>query len=438
MEAAIDRAANKAMVHLLPWLLLMYVLAYLDRANLGFAKNAFQASTGISEGAYAFGVGIFSIAYASIEIPSNILLHRFGARLWLSRIMVSWGLVSAAMVFVTDATGFYVVRVLLGVAEAGFFPGAVYFLSRWFPDSHRARAMGIFYFGAPLSFALGGPLSGLLLDADGLGGLHGWQWMFLVEGLLAFAVGLLVYSRLPDSPAAAPWLEPEERDALSAAAIAEDQAHGAEHGLRAIRRGLLNWRVIYLGIVYFLIQMCVGGVVYYLPSQVGRLLGRNVGFVVGVVTAIPWACAILASWYVPRFAEAIGQRRRVASATLLACAVGVSLSSLFAPVPVAALAALCIAVSGFIAVQPLFWTLPTAYLRGAAAASGLALINTIGALAGAVAPGYRLWADTRFGAGAGLYALGVSTLLGALSILAAGVVLNERKQPVSRAIEVRK
>jgi MFS family permease len=425
MEAAAERACGKAMVRLLPWLLLMYVLAYLDRANLGFAKNAFQASTGISEASYAFGVGIFSIAYASIEIPSNILLHRFGARRWLSRIMVSWGLVSAGMALVHTATGFYVMRVLLGIAEAGFFPGAVYFLSRWFPDARRARVMGIFYFGAPLSFVFGGPLSGLLLDADGMGGLEGWQWMFLVEGLLASVVGVLVYIKLADSPATASWLAPDERTALTAAIAAEDQEKSA-HGVTSLMQGLLNWRVVYLGLIYFLIQMCVYGVVYYLPPQVGRLLGRHVGFVVGLVTAIPWAFALLASYYVPRFAEKIGQRRLVASATMLACAAGVSLSSLLAPVPLAALAALCVAVAGFIAVQPLFWTLPTAYLRGAAAAPGLALVNVMGALAGSVSPAYRLWADNRFGAGAGLYALGFTTVLGAVMIALAARVLQRR------------
>jgi len=427
MDAATDRACSKAMVHLLPWLLLMYVLAYLDRANLGFAKNAFQASTGISEASYAFGVGIFSIAYASIEIPSNIALHRFGARLWLSRIMITWGLVSAGMALVTTATGFYVMRVLLGIAEAGFFPGAVYFLSRWFPDSRRARVMGIFYFGAPLSFVFGGPLSGLLLDADGVGGLHGWQWMFLVEGLLASAVGVLVYFRLTDSPAKAPWLEPEERAALTATIAAEDREKSAAHGATSLLQGLLNWRVLYLGLIYFLIQLCVYGVVYYLPPQVGRLLGRNVGFVVGLVTAVPWACALLASYHVPRFAEAIGQRRLVASLTMLACAAGVSLSSFLAPVPLAALAALCVAVAGFIAVQPLFWTLPTSYLHGAAAAPGLALVNVMGALAGSVSPAYRLWADNRFGDGAGLYALGITTVLGAVMIALAAKVLQRRR-----------
>ena len=425
MDAA-ERACGKAMVRLLPWLLLMYVLAYLDRANLGFAKNAFQASTGISEASYAFGVGIFSVAYASIEIPSNIALHRFGARLWLSRIMITWGLVSAGMALVTTANGFYAMRVLLGIAEAGFFPGAVYFLSRWFPDTRRARVMGIFYFGAPLSFMFGGPLSGLLLDADGMGGLHGWQWMFLIEGLMASVVGVLVIFNLADSPATAAWLAPEERTALTAVIAEEDREKSAAHGVTSLLQGLLNWRVVYLGLIYFLIQACVYGVVYYLPPQVGRLLGRNVGFVVGLVTAIPWTCALVASYYVPRFAEAIGKRRLVATLTMLACAAGVSLSSLLAPVPLAALAALCVAVAGFIAVQPLFWTLPTAYLRGAAAAPGLALVNVMGALAGSVAPAYRLWADNTFGAGAGLYALGLSTVLGAIMIALSAAVLRRR------------
>jgi sugar phosphate permease len=258
-----------------------------------------------------------------------------------------------------------------------------------------------------------------------MGGKRGWQWMFLVEGLLASAVGVLVYFRLSDSPAQAPWLEPEERAALTAAIATEDREKSA-HGVTSLLQGLLNWRVVYLGAIYFLIQACVYGVVYYLPPQVGRLLGRNVGFIVGLVTAVPWCFALLASYYVPRFAERIGQRRLVASLTMLACAAGVSLSSLLTPVPLAALAALCVAVAGFIAVQPLFWTLPTAYLRGAAAAPGLALVNVLGALAGSVAPSYRLWADNNFGVGAGLYALGLSTVLGAVMIAAAGLVLRDK------------
>src|SRR5437868_2504562 len=252
--AAAERAADKAMVRLLPWLLLMYIFAYLDRANLGFAKNAFQASTGISEAAYAFGAGIFSIAYASIEIPSNIMLRRFGARVWLARIMITWGIVSACMMFVNSATSFYVVRVLLGIAEAGFFPGAVYFMTQWFPDARRARVMGFFYFGAPLSFVFGGPLSGFLLDTDGTWGLHGWQWMFMVEGLLASAVGCIVLVTLADSPAKAKWLTAEESTSLSAVIAAEERDKAA-HGVHNLLAGLLNWRVLYLGLIYFLIQI---------------------------------------------------------------------------------------------------------------------------------------------------------------------------------------
>jgi len=299
-------------------------------------------------------------------------------------------------------------------------------MTQWFPDTRRARVMGLFYFGAPLSFVFCGPLSGFLLDADGTWGLHGWQWMFLVEGLLASIVGVVVLFVLADSPAKAKWLTPEESTALSAVIAAEEHDKAAAHGVHNLLAGLLNWRVIYLGLIYFLIQICVSGVVYYLPAQVGKLLGRNVGLVVGIVTAIPWACAIVACIVVPRIADLTGQRRLVACATMLACAAGVVLSSALAPLPIAALAALCIAVAGFIAVQPLFWTFPAAYLGGGAAAAGLALVNTIGALAGFVAPNYRLWADVTFGAGAGLYALGLTTVLGAIMIAFTAIVLRPK------------
>jgi MFS family permease len=410
-----NRGADRALARLMPWLLLMYVLSYLDRANIGFAKNAFQASTGISEAAYALGAGIFSIGYALVEIPSNLMLRRFGARRWLSRIMVTWGLVSASLMFVRTDTQFYAVRFLLGITEAGFFPGVILYLTYWFPDARRARVNGLFYFGAPLSFVFGGPLSGFLLDIDGTLGLHGWQWMFMVEGLLASCVGVLIWFKLTDRPADAAWLPEPERRALTAVLAAEDHAklaHGPAHALAALR----DWRVLYFAAIYFLIQMCVSGVTYYLPAQIGRLLGRHVGFVVGVVTAVPWTCALVAAFLVPRLADRLGQRRLVAAATLLTCACGVAISA--AAPPMAALAALCVAVAGFIAVQPLFWTFPTAYLGGAAAAGGLALVNSLGALSGFVSPSYRLWADNTFGAGAGLYALSLTTVLGSMLIAA--------------------
>ena len=208
---------------LLPFLLLMYVLAFLDRANVGFAKKAFQLDTGISDAAFAFGASIFFLGYALLEIPSNLIMHRVGARVWMCRIMVTWGLISAAMVFAHDETTFYVLRVLLGAAEAGFFPGVILYLTYWYPSHARARATGLFYFGAPLAFIFGSPLSGLLLDLHGTSGLQGWQWLFLVEGLLASLVGIWAYWYLDNRPGDAKWLSKAEKRELNDALAAEEQ-----------------------------------------------------------------------------------------------------------------------------------------------------------------------------------------------------------------------
>src|SRR5512137_2834070 len=199
-------AVRKAAGRLLPFLLLLYVLAFLDRANVGFVKETLLAETGLSEAAYAFGAGVFFAGYALLEVPSNLILHRVGARVWLCRIMVSWGIVSAAMMFAWTPAVFCVLRFLLGVAEAGFFPGVILYLTYWFPSRERGRMMGLFYFGAPLAFIFGGPLSGLLLECNGLLGLRGWQWMFLVEGLAASAAGVWTYWHLTNRPADAAWL----------------------------------------------------------------------------------------------------------------------------------------------------------------------------------------------------------------------------------------
>lgn len=413
----LDRAVHKSVVRLMPWLLLMYVFAFLDRANLGFAKDAMQADTGITEYGYALGATtFFGLAYALVEIPSNLAMRRLGARVWMARIMITWGIAAAAMMFVSGPVSLWIIRVLIGLAEGGFFPGVMFFLTLWFPDDRRASITGLFYFGAPISFVVGGPISGLLLDHPAFG-LHGWQLMFMVDGLLAAIGGIFIFFVLDNRPSEARFLTAEERDALVAACAADEARRGNQkHGLAA---AFTSPRLLYFAAIYILIQICVGGVTYYLPSQVGALLGRKVGFAVSVVTAIPWACAIVASYYVPRLADRWGQRRLVGAATLLACAIGTAVSATAGPA--LGVAALCVAVAGFIAVQPIFWSFPMAYFGGAAAAGGLAFINMSTFISGITAGPLRVWADASFGAGAGLYALALSTLLGAILILGLGM-----------------
>jgi sugar phosphate permease len=409
----LDRAIALARRRLIPFLLLMYILAFLDRANIGFAKQAFQASTGVSERAYALAAGLFFLSYAALEVPSNLLLHRLGARIWMSRIMVTWGLISAAMVFARGEWSFYTLRLLLGAAEAGFFPGVILYLTYWFPNRSRVQMMGLFYFGAPLAYIFGSPLSGYLMQLHGAR-LEGWQWLFLVEGMLATIVGVWAFWYLDDQPADAAWLSDAEKAALLVSVTQEREARIAR-GPVAFGAVVFNLRVLHFVAIYFLIQMSVYGVVFYLPTQIAALLGAKVGLKVGLVTAIPWICALAATFVLPRFAARTGHHRRIAAITLAISGLGIAVSASSSP-PIA-LVALCFAAAGFIAVQPLFWTFPTEYLGGVAAAGGIALINALGSLGGFFAPNVKTWADGNFGTPrAGLYVMAATTLLGALLI----------------------
>ena len=412
MISVLDLAITKAKRRLVPFLLLLYVLAFLDRVNVGFAKVAMMADTGLSAAAYAFGAGLFFAGYALLEVPSNLLLHRVGARRWLARIMVSWGIISAGMMFAWSEPVFYLMRILLGAAEAGFFPGVILYLTYWFPASERGRVMGLFYFGGPLAFIFGGPASGLLLELNGEFGLRGWQWMFLVEGLLASLVGVWTYFYLTDRPSGAEWLTPEERQTLQNTMDAEESAR-ASSGSHRLSDLLKDRGVLHLCLIYFLIQVSVYGVVFALPSQVEKLLGKAAGLEVGLVTAIPWICALIAAYLIPKLA--LGRRRQVGFLVLVACALGLSLAT--HDWPVVALIGLCAAAAGFISVQPVFWTFPTERLAGAAAAGGIALINSIGNLGGFVAPSLREWVERVTGStDFGLIVLMGVTFLAALAM----------------------
>ncbi len=413
-QAVLERAISRAKWKIVPFLILMYMLAYLDRVNIGFAKQAFQASTGVTEAAFAFGAGAFFLTYALFELPSNLMLHRVGARKWMARIMVTWGLVSAAMMFAHDDKSFTMIRVILGVAEAGFFPGAILYLTNWFPADARGKILSIFYFGSPLALIVGGPVSGLFLDLDGILGLHGWQVMFLIEGLAASAVGVWAYFYLCDRPSEASWMPANERHALAQALEAEAREK-ARHGEVKLGRALRNPRLLYFAFIYFLIQITGLGVAFYLPTQVGALLGVKVGLMVGLVSAIPWLCAIVAGFFWPDWAVRSGRRRLCFVISLLSIGLGL-LASAHAS-PALAIAALCCVTMGIMTAQPIFWTFPAQYLGGAAAAGGFAVINSVGALGGFVAPNIRTGAALYYQQpAAGIYAIAAAAFLAVLLV----------------------
>ncbi len=407
------QAISKSRLRLLPFLILMYILAFIDRSNVGFAKAALQADTGLGDAAFAFGASIFFIGYAFFEVPSNYMLHRLGAKVWLCRIMVTWGLVSAAMMFAHNAETFYVLRFLLGVAEAGFFPGIILYLTYWFPAQSRGQALGLFYFGLPLALVLGSPLSGWLLEFHGVFGLTNWQWLFVIEGLMASVVGIAAYFYLVNRPADATWLSDAEKHALETA-LAEEDAKKKDSSPHGFFSALRNPRVLQFCMAYFTIQMSVYGVVFYLPTRIAGLLDGHVGLNVGLITAIPWLCALIVTRIVTRYADRTGQHRRLAVCMLSMAALGIAASALGSSmVPV--VLAFCFAAAGFVAVQPLFWTIPTSYLSGAAAAGGIALINSIGNLGGFVAPNLKTVMETQFAdPRAGMFALAVVGIVGAI------------------------
>lgn len=409
LHSAIARTTRR----LAPWLTMMYVVSFLDRSNIGFAKQALQAKEGITEQAYALAAGLFFLSYSSFGFPSNLILHRVGAKVWMTFLMVTWGILSMATMFVTSPTSFYVLRLLLGVFEAGFFPGVILYLTYWFPDRVRGSMMGLFYLGVPLSLILGGPLSGLLLDLTPWGGLQGWQWMFLVEGFLAVAIGVAAYWYLDNKPAGAAWLPAHEKQALTEALATEERnrrAVGPTHLLPMFR----DRRVLRFLLIYMLIQMSTYGAIFYLPAEISALLHKPEGFVVGLVTVIPWMCTLAAVYYLPKKADALRNHRQMAALILLVsgCA-----SFVFPTAgPRVGIIALSLAVSGFIAVQPIFWTFPTAYLADVAAAGGIALIGT-GNVGGFLAPNLKVWVDEHFHSPrAGLYVLAGLTVVNAALI----------------------
>ena len=408
-------AVGIARRRLVPFLVLMFTLAYLDRTNIGLAEQAFRADTGVSDAGFAFGAGLFFVGYAVLEVPSNLILRRVGARTWLARIMVSWGLVAAAAVFARGEWSFCALRFLLGIAEAGFFPGVILYLGSWFPREERGRVIGYFYFGLPLALVLGNPLGGLLLALDGRLGLHGWQWLFLTEGALASAVGVAAWFVLIDRPAQAAWLAEGPKRALAEEIVAEEAAK-TDAGDVSLRRAFTDPVLLLIVGLYTLIQVGSYGLAFSLPTTIATLLGVKVGPEVGLVSAGPWGVALVAMALLPDRAVKRGREKLYVAVLLAAAAAGLAAAATASPV--LALLALSVTAAGITAAQPIVWTFPTTRLGGAAAAGGIALISSVGNLGGFVAPNLRVWAETAFGTpAAGFYALA------AAAAAAAGLVL---------------
>jgi len=411
MGSALEAATRKTRWRLIPLMLVLYVLAFLDRADIGFAKNSYQLDTHISNSVFALGAGIFFSAYALLGAPANLLMQRFGARRWIGCTTLTWGLLAASMSRADCAWKFLLIRTLLGAAEAGFFPGMIYLTSQWFPQQQRAGVMGLFYLGVPLALTLGSPFAGALLELQGLGGRPGWAWMFLVDGGLAMLAGVWVFCYLDDRPAEARFLGAEERAALV-------QELHIEEGVKAtpsIRDAVRNGQVWRLAVIYMMIQMGVYGLIFFLPSQIAALLGKRIGFASSLITAIPWLVAMVGTYLIPRYSDRSERRRYVAAATLLVGGIGIGVSAFGGPV--VAILALSAAATGLIAVQPVFWTMPTGLLTGRALAAGIGFVNMFGAFGGLLAPLLRVKAESVFAnQSAGLVTLSIVVIAAATMI----------------------
>jgi MFS family permease len=382
--SASHASLNRLMLRkLMPLLVIVYVISFLDRTNIALAKHSMSIDLGISAAAYGLGAGLFFLTYAAFEIPSNLIMHRVGARFWITRIMVTWGALSVAMAFVTGETSFYVMRLLLGAAEAGLFPGVMLYLTYWFGREERARATGYFLLGVCVANIVGGPLGGALLELDGLLGFHGWQWLFVIEGVPAILLAFVVWKMLPDRPTSAPWLSREDAIALERRLAAEQDAQGGRHGTGALR-SVLGDRQVWLAIlVYFCHQLTIYTVIFFLPGIIGAS-GKFSPLTIGLLSATPWVAAAIGAATLPRFASDSSKSRRILIAGLVIMASGMLIAAWASPV--IGLLGVCLSALMFFVVQSIIFTFPQSRLSGSALAGGLGLVNSCGLLGGFVGP----------------------------------------------------
>ncbi|MGH9308213.1 MAG: MFS transporter [Vicinamibacterales bacterium] len=405
-EQVIGRVTRR----LIPFAFICYVVAYIDRVNIGFAARELQRDLGLSATEFGFGAGLFFIGYCIFEVPSNLILDRVGARRWIARIMIVWGLVSMGTMFITDARTFYIARVVLGLAEAGFFPGIVLYLTYWVPAAERARTNALFMMAAPVSVIVGAPLSEALLSLNGVMGLRGWQWLFLLEGLPAVVLGVLALTVLTDRPEQATWLPPADREWL-ARTMSEERALRTSVGHASLARSLTSGRVWLLCTVYLMNTSVTYGIFLWLPRMLQDASGSS-GYGVSVLTAIPFVAALIAMVLVGRHSDRTGERKRHVAACAATAGLGLLLAVASQGNLVLLVLSFTLSQMGQRSVMSVFWAIPPMFLGGTAAAAGIGLINAIGNLGGFFGPSIMGWLRDATGG----YTGGLLVLASALAI----------------------
>jgi len=406
-------AIRKARRRQIPFLFLLYIVAYLDRINVGFAALQMNQAIGLSATTYSIGAGMFFVSYALFEVPSNVILARIGARRWIARIMISWGIVSSAMMFVRGPVSFYALRFLLGAAEAGFFPGIIFYLTQWFPARERARTIAAFMTAVLVAGIVGSPISGALLSLTA-GGLAGWQWLFLIEGAPSVVLGLMVLRTLAERPQDAAWLTADERAALAASLEEDARVSGVDH--HTVAAAMASRRVWWIAGVHFTIPVALYGIGFFLP-QIIKSASRGSNFQVGLLAAIPYAAGAAAMVVAGRHSDRTGERRRHVVAAAAVCAAGLIATARVSG-PAASVIALSVAMAGLASMMGPFWALATARTSGAGGAAAIALINSVGNTGGFAGP-YLLGAvsDATHSFAGGLVVIAAIVVVGGSLIL---------------------
>jgi MFS transporter, ACS family, tartrate transporter len=419
-----QRAIRKITRRLIPFLMLLYFVAFLDRINVGFAALTMNKDVGLTSQMFGLGAGIFFLGYFIFEVPSTVILHHVGARFWIGRVMITWGVVSVAMAFIRGPISFYILRFLLGLAEAGFFPGIILYLSYWFPANHRSAVIAMFMGAAPIAGLIGSPVSGALMELNGMLGLRGWQWLFLLEGIPALVLGFITFRVLTDRPADAAWLTADERDWLTSA-IQQEQTDIQDRRSANAWRVLADWKVLALSLAYFGTSAGLYTIGFWAPLII-KGLGFSV-FHVGLLVAIPNLIAVVGMVLWSRNSDRTGERYWHAALACLIGAIGMAVAARAGFSALLAIAGLSLTAFGVSAAKPPLWSLPTTFFAGTAAAASIGLINSLGTLGGLVGP-YMI-GSTNGTSGdftRGLYLVGGTLIVSAVTIVIMNLVVHHQ------------